>query len=52
MIGCIDDHRFQYGVEPMCCVIQIAPSPHYEARARDREPARRPAERLMRIDAG
>ncbi|HXH16072.1 MAG TPA: IS3 family transposase [Sphingomonas sp.] len=30
MIASIDDHRDAYGVEPICCVLPIAPSTYYE----------------------
>ena len=43
MIAFIDDHREVYGVEPICRVLPIAPSTYYEAKARERDPARRPA---------
>lgn len=39
----IDTHRVEYGVEPICRVLQIAPSGYYEHRARQRDPSRRPA---------
>lgn len=39
----IDAHRVAYGVEPICAVLPIAPSTCYEAKARERDPARLPA---------
>jgi putative transposase len=42
MIAFIDEHREAYGVEPICSVLPIAPSTHYEHVARRRDPARRP----------
>src|SRR5439155_8933723 len=39
----IDEHREEYGVEPICEVLPIAPSLYYEMKAREREPERRPA---------
>jgi len=39
----IDEHREQYGVEPICEVLPIAPSVYRELKAREREPERRPA---------
>jgi len=39
----IEDHRTEYGVEPICAMLPIAPSTYYEHRARRRDPARRPA---------
>ncbi len=43
MVSFIDAHREQYGVESMCKVLPIAPSTYYEAKARERDPSRRPA---------
>lgn len=43
MVRFIDAHRDQFGVEPICAVLPIAPSQYYELKAREREPARRPA---------
>jgi putative transposase len=39
----IDTPRTAYGVEPICRVVGIAPSPYYEQQARPRDPARLPA---------
>jgi putative transposase len=39
----IDEHREVYGVEPICRVLPIAPSPSYEHAARKADPDRRPA---------
>jgi putative transposase len=39
----IDEHRQEYGVEPICRVIPIAPSVYYEQKAREADPSRRPA---------
>jgi transposase InsO family protein len=39
----IDQHRAAYGVEPICRVLQIAPSGYYEHKAREADPTRRPA---------
>jgi putative transposase len=50
MVGFIDDHRGEYGVEPICAVLPIAPSVYYEHKARERAPDRRPA-RAQRGDA-
>lgn len=38
MIGLIDEHRREYGVEPICRVLPIAPSTYYDhvAKRRDR----------------
>ena len=38
----VDDHRDEYGVEPICDVLPIAPSTYYEHRARAEDPDRRP----------
>jgi transposase InsO family protein len=42
MVAFIDAHRAQYGVEPICRELPIAPSAYYEHKAREDEPARRP----------
>jgi transposase InsO family protein len=39
----IDQYRADYGVEPICRVLAIAPSGYYEHRAREADPSRRPA---------
>ena len=38
MVSFIDDHRDQYGVEPICSVLPIAPSTYYEHEARRTNP--------------
>ena len=43
MITFIDDHRDDYGVEPICAVLPIAPSTYYAAKAREADPALRSA---------
>jgi transposase InsO family protein len=43
MVSFIDQHKDQYGVEPMCSVLPIAPSTYYEHARRRRQPERRPA---------
>ncbi len=50
MMRFIDAHREVYGVEPICALLPIAPSTYYEHKARERDPARRPA-RAHRDDA-
>src|SRR5207248_2002787 len=54
MVAFIDAHRGAYGVEPICAVLPIAPSTYYEAKAREADPARRPArahqDRVLRED--
>ena len=42
MVAFIDEHRNEYGVEPICGVLPIAPSTYYEHRARTLDPATRP----------
>ena len=32
MVDFIDDHKQQYGVEPICRVLPIAPSTYYRAK--------------------
>jgi putative transposase len=39
----IDEHRHRFGVEPICKVLQIAPSGYWREAARRRNPALRPA---------
>ena len=41
MVAFIDDHRADYGVEPICAVLPIAPSTYYAAKARQADPALR-----------
>ncbi len=43
MVTFIDNHRRQYGVEPICRQLPIAPSTYYENKARARDPHRLPA---------
>jgi len=43
MVAFVDAHREAHGVEPICAVLPIAPSTYYEAKARQVDPARRPA---------
>jgi putative transposase len=42
MVDFIDRHRGQYGVEPICTQLPIAPSQYYEHKARQADPERRP----------
>ena len=42
MISFIDDHRGDYGIEPICRVLPIAPSTYHEHALRKKEPARLP----------
>jgi putative transposase len=43
MVSFIDQHRAEYGVEPICAQLPIAPSTYYERKAREAEPERAPA---------
>jgi putative transposase len=38
MVGFIDQHRETYGVEPICAVLPIAPSPYFLHKAQQRDP--------------
>ena len=50
MVRFIHDHRDQYGVEPICTVLPIAPSTYHRHRAAQVDPTRRSA-RAQRDDA-
>ena|SRR3712207_3903072 len=50
MIAFIDDHRGEYGVEPICQVLAIAPSTYHAHVARRADPSR--ASGRTRRDAG
>jgi transposase InsO family protein len=41
MVRFIDDHRAQFGVEPICRELPIAPSTYFKRKAEDRDPSRR-----------
>ena len=43
MVSFIDEHRDQYGVEPICRELPIAPSTYYESKAREADRSRVPA---------
>ncbi len=43
MVAFIDDHREDYGVEPICAVLPIAPSTYYAEKGRQMNPALRSA---------
>ena len=43
MTSFVDDHRGDYGVEPICTELPIAPSTYYEHKAREADPERLPA---------
>ena len=40
MVGFIDDHRGEHGVEPICKVLPIAPSTYYDHLVKRADPAR------------
>ncbi len=54
MIAFIDDHRTEYGVEPMCRVLPIAPSTYHAHTAQRRDPSlrakRAPQDDLMKVE--
>ena len=41
MVAFIDDHKAEYGVEPICTVLPIAPSTYYQHKAQEGDPERR-----------
>jgi putative transposase len=41
MSAVIDAHRDEYGVEPICRVLEVAPSTYYAVKARQRDPSAR-----------
>ncbi len=41
MVDFIDDHKPQYGVEPICRVLPIAPSTYYRAKELEFSPEKR-----------
>jgi putative transposase len=41
MVGFIDQHRAQYGVEPICAVLPIAPSTYFLRKAQQQDPTTR-----------
>ncbi len=43
MVRFIDQHRAQYGVEPICGVLPIAPSTYFREKTHQADPARRSA---------
>lgn len=45
MYAFVDAHRTAYGVEPICRVLEIAPSSYYAARQAETDPTRRAARR-------
>ena len=49
MVSFIDQHRDEYGVEPICAVLPIAPSTYYAHKARATDPSLR-SDRAKRDD--
>ena len=43
IVGFIDEHRDELGVEPICKVLQVAPSSYYAAKRREVAPSARAA---------
>jgi putative transposase len=41
IVGFIDDHKAAFGVEPICTVLQVAPSSYYAAKKREHRPSAR-----------
>jgi putative transposase len=41
IVGFIDEHRDELGVEPICTALQIAPSTYYAAKRRQVAPSAR-----------
>jgi hypothetical protein len=40
MVRFIEEHREEYGVEPICSVLPIAPSTYYAHKAQEADPSR------------
>ena len=43
MVRFIDQHRDQYGVEPICAVLPIAPSTYFLRKVQEQDPSQRSA---------
>jgi len=41
LVGFIDEHRDEFGVEPICAQLQLAPSTYYAAKHRETAPSKR-----------
>jgi hypothetical protein len=41
MVAFIDEHREQFGVEPICRVLPIAPATYFKRKAEKGDPTRR-----------
>jgi putative transposase len=37
----VDAHRGEFGVEPICRVLDLAPSSYYAVKERERDPSKR-----------
>ena len=42
MVLFIDEHRAEYGVEPICTELPLAPSVYYEHKGRHKDPSMQP----------
>lgn len=51
MVEFVEENRQEYGVEPICAMLPIAPATYYEHRARRRDPDKRSA-RAKRDESG
>jgi putative transposase len=49
MTAFVAEHRDEYGVEPICRMLPIAPSTYYEHKARQADPGRLPARKQRDI---
>ena len=49
MVEFIDAYRGEYGVEPICAVLPIAPSTYYAAKAKEVDPNQRSARELRDV---
>ena len=56
MVAFIDDHRAEYGVEPICRVLPTAPSTYYAQKAMEAEPdlrsARAKRDEVLEVEIG
>lgn len=52
MVAFIDAHRQEFGVEPICEVLEVAPSTYYAARGRPRSARGRRDEALIPVLVG
>jgi len=49
IVGFIDEHRDELGVEPICRALQVAPSTYYAAKRRQVAPSARAARDAARM---